>query len=118
MNLGQWGEQEACAYLVQRGYEVLERNYRAGRDELDIIARRQNLIVVFEVKTRSSNRYGYPESFVGTAKQQRMFRAAEHYLQHHCPQAALRFDVISVEKTGNTFIINHFEDAFYPNHWP
>ncbi|MEN9510978.1 MAG: hypothetical protein RLZZ370_797 [Bacteroidota bacterium] len=114
MNLGRQGEQEACAYLAQRGYEVLERNYRAGRDELDIIARDAEMLVVFEVKTRSSNSHGHPEAFVDAAKQQRMVRAAEQYLLHHCPQASLRFDVISVEKSGNMFIINHFKDAFYP----
>lgn len=114
MNLGKRGEEAACQYLSELGYEMLERNYRAGRDELDIIAREGDMLVVLEVKTRSSNSHGFPEEFVDTAKQKRMVRAASSYLEAHFPQASLRFDVISVEMKRNSLIINHFKDAFYP----
>jgi putative endonuclease len=114
MNLGKQGEEAACSYLSGLGYEILERNYRTGRDELDIIARHEGMLVVLEVKTRSSNSHGYPEEFVDAAKQKRMVRAAAKYLEEHFPQASLRFDVISVEIRRNSLIINHFKDAFFP----
>ncbi|MBU6325271.1 MAG: YraN family protein [Bacteroidetes bacterium] len=114
MNLGKQGEEAAYRFLAESGYEVLERNYRIGRDELDIIARHDNMLVILEVKTRSSNSHGYPEEFVNAAKQKRMVRAAAAYLEAHFPQASLRFDVISVELKRNSLIINHFKDAFYP----
>jgi putative endonuclease len=114
MNLGRKGEEAACRYLEGQGYEVLERNYRAGRDELDIIAKHEGMLVVFEVKTRSRNSHGHPEDFVTAAKQKHMVRAAGHYLEQHFPQASLRFDVIAVEIKYNSLIINHFKDAFYP----
>ena len=114
MNLGKRGEEAAYRFLVETGYEVLERNYRVGRDELDIIARHEGMLVVIEVKTRSSNSHGYPEEFVDVAKQKRMVRAAAAYLEAHFPQASLRFDVISVETKSNSLTINHFKDAFYP----
>jgi len=112
--LGQKGEEAACAYLLSCGYVVLARNFRSGRDELDIVARDGDMLVVLEVKTRSRTSHGHPEHFVNRAKQGRMVRAARQYLEAHFPQASLRFDVLALEISGNSFIINHFKDAFYP----
>jgi putative endonuclease len=95
--IGQWGEQVAAAYLVQRGFEILGCNVRTPYGELDVIARLEKLIVFVEVKTRTGTGMGMPENGVTAAKQAHLLSAAEHFLQTH-PEidADCRMDVIAV----------------------
>jgi putative endonuclease len=111
--LGRWGEDEAARYLQERGYEILERNYHTARGELDIIARRDDVLVFVEVKTRSSNRFGYPEDAVTARKQARMQKAAENYFENHpeCPET-WQFDILAITRThGAPPAIEHFENV-------
>ncbi|MBK8339486.1 MAG: YraN family protein [Flavobacteriales bacterium] len=111
---GAHGEQAACHYLEEKGWSILARNWRVGRDELDIVARDGDLLVVVEVKTRASEAHGAPYESVGTIKQHRMIRAAEAYLDHLGEDLDVRFDIISVVLHPSGTRLEHIEEAFYP----
>lgn len=112
---GRAGEQVAANYLRQKGYEILEENWFFGKAEVDIIALQQNTLIFIEVKTRSSVAFGLPEDFVGKAKQQHLYRAAQAYLEHIAHEGEIRFDIVSVLVSQyKSFKITHIEDAFWP----
>lgn len=113
MQTGAEGENAAAEFLVGKGYEILERNYRCGRAEIDLIVRKKNWLVFVEVKTRSSSSYGFPEEFVDNAKEQLILMAAENYIYKIDWQGNVRYDIISVLGSGVHRGIEHFEDAFY-----
>ena len=96
--LGRLGEDLAAAHLVGRGYQVLERNWRCARGELDLIARDADGTLVFcEVKTRSTDRFGAPSEAVGRVKAQRLrILALSWVCDRRPPPADIRFDVISI----------------------
>lgn len=110
---GQVGEDIAAAYLMRHGYQILERNYRYGRMELDIIARQQNEIVFVEVKTRSDDDKAVPEKVVGRNKQRNIRLAAEAYMEFNNLALPARFDIMLVMK-ADEFEVEHWVDAFYP----
>jgi len=112
---GQQGEQLASEYLASNGFEVLERNWRDGRHELDIIARHGHELVVVEVKTRASDRHGQPAEAVKKGKRGLMIKAANAYVRATGCQLGLRFDIVSVilHPSGKPYI-HHIPDAFYP----
>lgn len=114
LDTGNAGEQLACQWLVDRGYTVLHRNWRHGHDELDIVARDGSYLVVVEVKTRSSDRWGDPEEAVDARKQAKLLRAAEELALQLDDGSELRFDVISVTFAPDGPRILHIPDAFYP----
>ena len=99
MNAGRWGERLAAWYLFFHGCRILERNWRCGRYEIDIVARerRTGTLLFVEVKTRSSTAFGRPVDAVTPRKQLFLTRAAQGYLTSHgTPDAITRFDVIEV----------------------
>ena len=85
LELGAAGEQLACQWLLANGYTILHRNWRHGRDELDIVAREGGELVVVEVKTRATGRHGEPEDAVSPAKRRKLMRAAAAYVEHVRP---------------------------------
>lgn len=106
---GNEGEQAACEYLQRKGWEILDRNVRRGRGEIDIIARKRKLIAFIEVKRRSSLRFGAPAEAVNMEKQRRIAQASALYVQEKgLENANLRFDVIEI-LSGE---IRHIEGAF------
>ena len=112
--LGASGEQKATEFLSQKGYEILCRNYRYGRAEIDIIARTGNIIVFTEVKTRTNYAFGYPEESVSLAKRKLLVKAASNYLYENKLEFECRFDVIAIFKSkDNRWHFKHFEDAFF-----
>jgi putative endonuclease len=114
--LGIEGENEAAKFIKKKGYTLLARNYRYGRAEVDIIAKYLHYIIFVEVKTRTSYAYGYPESFVTAQKQKLIVKAAENYLYVENYKSECRFDILAIYKSASGhWIIDHFEDAFYPN---
>ncbi|MGD0709977.1 MAG: YraN family protein [Bacteroidales bacterium] len=115
--LGKKGEELAQKYLVKKGYTVLATNWRYSKDEIDIIARTDNCLVVVEVKTRFSNAFGDPEEFVSNKKQSFLIRAANAYVEKNSITDEVRFDIISVLCHGSDWKINHIEDAFYPSRY-
>jgi putative endonuclease len=112
--LGEKGEKLALNYLIKKGYRILEKNFRFGKNEVDIIAEKDDFLVIVEVKTRSSQYYGEPESFVNKRKQSFMVRAANYYLSKYRLDNEVRFDIISVLVSSYGNKITHIEDAFYP----
>ncbi|RLD61175.1 MAG: YraN family protein [Bacteroidetes bacterium] len=112
--LGKKGEGIATDFLIKNGYEIVERNWRTGRDEIDIIARKDNLLVIVEVKTRSTDYFGEPEEAVTTKKQMFLVRAADKYVNKYEIDDHIRYDIISIILKSGSHTINHIEDAFYP----
>jgi len=106
---GNAGEDAACAFLAKKGWEILGRNVRKGRNEIDIIARKRGLIAFVEVKARSGLGFGAPAEAVNTEKQRRIAQAAALYMQENgLADANIRFDIIEV-LPGK---IRHIEGAF------
>lgn len=113
--IGQRGEELAARHLIGLGYTILARNWRSGRQELDIIARDGDQVVFIEVKTRSSRRYGYPVEFISATKQDHMVKAATQWLMAQGWEGEFRFDLIGIlEFPDNPATVTHVRDAFFP----
>ncbi|MDC7994819.1 YraN family protein [Altibacter sp. HG106] len=111
--LGRWGEAFAVAYFEQNGYEVLERNFRFQKAEIDIIARREQTLVVVEVKTRNSAYFGNPQEFVTASKIKLLVKAANEYVISNQLDVNVRFDIIAIIKNKQQEELTHYKDAFY-----
>ena len=111
--LGARGEQIAVDHLTATGLTVLDRNWRSGRGELDVVAREDDALVFCEVKTRSGNRYGSPLEAVSPAKQARLRQLAGRWLDEHDVHAPrLRFDVVGVLVVAGRTSVQHVRGAF------
>lgn len=122
--IGRYGESVACYYLQSKKYKILEQNFYASHNEIDIIAEDKKYIIFVEVKTRSCSslseyNYGTPAMAVTQSKQKRTLAAAQAYLAQHPTKKFPRLDVIEVYLTKATasspsevLRINHIEDAF------
>lgn len=106
--IGQSGEQQAMAFLKEKGFEVVALNYRFKRAEVDLIVRKENWLVFIEVKKRKNSRYGLPEDFVSNKKVELVHSAAVNYIETEKWKGNIRFDVISI--CGNEVL--HLQDAF------
>ena len=96
--LGRWGEDKAAAWYEARGWDVLDRNWRGDGGEIDLVLRRDGVVVFCEVKTRSGTRYGTAAEAVDHRKQRRIRRLAVQWLRgRHEPAGELRFDVACVQ---------------------
>ncbi len=112
LELGNQGEDWAAQWLQDQGYEVWLRNYRYGKAEIDIIARKEKLLVFVEVKTRTNVSFGDPEIAVSRVKIGHIKKAAEHFIHLNDWPHDIRFDVIAISLNGQREI-RHIEDAFY-----
>lgn len=113
--LGAQGEEAACSYLERQGYQILERNFRTRRGELDIIAAQGEWLVFVEVKTRKSLRCGFGAEAVTWRKRQHLLAAALSYLSTHSRRKC-RFDVIEITVPATkTPEIRHIQNAFGRN---
>ncbi len=110
--LGSEGEQLAADYLKDKGWEILEMNYRHSRYEIDLIATKADCLIFVEVKARTNISFGHPESFVDEKKAENIMKAADHYIHEHNWQGNIRFDIISILKKG-FMELEHIEDAFH-----
>jgi putative endonuclease len=110
-NLGARGEKIACDFLIAKGYQILETNWRSKRNEIDIIAEINNILVFIEVKTRTGDVYGNPEEAVNEVKKDHIYQAAEDYMFIHNVKKEIRFDIISIILVNQTEKIFHIEDA-------
>ena len=111
--IGDRGEMVALNHLADKGYNILERNYRYQKSEVDIIAEIENFIVFVEVKTRATSRLTEPEESVNQKKQQLLISAAQHYLEENELDKEARFDIVSILYSGDNYQIKHIEEAFY-----
>jgi putative endonuclease len=112
--LGEMGEERARMYLLENGYKVLETKWRTGSLELDIIAQKDDTLVIVEVKTRSGAFADNPEQYVDNRKIKNIVNATERYILKYDWNGDTRFDVIAVVAHGQRFEIEHIEDAFWP----
>lgn len=111
---GKEGEEIAAAFLKAKGYEIVEMNKRFGRAEIDIIAKIGNEYVFVEVKTRSSDHFGFPEEAITKRKITLMGKAAEQFSIEKSDGLEIRFDLISLVLGNEKHDIVHVEDAFFP----
>lgn len=111
--LGKLGEELSVDFLQKNGYEILETNWVFQKAEIDIIAQKDNVLVVIEVKTRSNADFGSPQDFVKPAKIQLLVKAINEYVLVNDLDLDIRFDIIALTKEGKGFAIEHLEDAFY-----
>lgn len=112
-DLGILGEQLAKEYLIKKGYEILETNWRYLKAEIDIIAKKDKLLAIVEVKTRTSSFFGNPEEFITKSKIKLLISATDFYVQKRDLDLNVRFDVIAIVKNEKQTKINHIMDAFY-----
>ena len=111
---GQIAEQRAVTYLKKLGYVILEQNYRYRKAEIGIISRKDDIIIVVEVKARSSSYFGAPESFVNRKKIQLLVMAIDAYVQSKDLDVEVCFDIISYLVEKGKWSREHIENAFYP----
>ena len=111
---GAKGEQLAADFLLGKGYIILEKNWRYLHKEVDLILKKDDWLIIAEVKTRRGKGYGFPEEAVTAGKQAFLRAAAEAYFEAHPGYAKVRFDVVSIllGMQDETVELLHLEDAF------
>ncbi|RRO13513.1 YraN family protein [Flavobacteriaceae bacterium 14752] len=110
--LGKAGESLALKHLKDKGYDILAKNYRFQKAEVDIIALKNETLVAVEVKTRSTPEFGNPQEFVKPAQMKRLVEAVDHFVNERHLDYEVRFDVIGIIKNKLGTRIEHLEDAF------
>jgi len=116
--LGRRGEAMAIRFLKQKGFAILETNWRKGKGEVDIIAMDKNTLVFVEVKTRTGNSLAQPEAFVTPLKMKHLAVMATLYMEEKNYDGELRFDVIGIWREKHDLQCLHlryFKDAFFPS---
>lgn len=112
--LGKIGEEIAAQYLLRKGYKILCRNFFYDKAEIDLIAQlKPGIIAIVEVKTRNSNFFGDPQSFVTPNKIKNLVKAANEYMITNNLKEEVRFDIIAILKNKKMENIEHYENAFY-----
>ena len=109
---GVTGEQMAARYLEDQGYVILDRNYRRGHKEVDIIALDHGELAVIEVKTRANEDSFTAEQAVDHRKRQNIIRVANNYVRRYHRTEPLRFDIIAIVGSGANAEIRHTKNAF------
>ncbi len=117
LTLGKAGEDLAVKHLQEKGYFILHRNWRSGHKELDIVARKDEELVVVEVKTRRNNLYGNPEDAIDDRKIRKIVTATDAYMNRYRVDLPVRFDIITIVGQEEPYQIEHIEDAFFPPIW-
>ncbi|WP_250252534.1 YraN family protein [Chryseobacterium sp. Marseille-Q3244] len=112
-DFGILAEELAADYLEKNGYKILDRNFRFQKAEIDIIAEKDEFIIIVEVKARSTDAFILPQEAVTKTKIRSIVSAANHYLEEFNKQNEVRFDIISVLPDHNkNLTIDHIVDAF------
>ena len=110
--LGQWGEDLAATFLEEKGYVIIERDWKSGHHDLDIVAKDGSTLVIVEVKTRRNRLYGNPEEAIDYRKRRSLLSAINHYTKSHRIYCNVRFDIISiVGNIGEKPEIDHIIDV-------
>ena len=111
--LGALGEALAVEFLQKNKYKIVERNWRFKKAEIDIIAQKNNVLAIVEVKTRSSNYFGNPQDFVNPKKIKLLLSAIDNYVIERDLDVEVRFDIIAIILQKKTTKIEHLKDAFF-----
>ncbi|WP_075591039.1 YraN family protein [Labilibacter marinus] len=112
--LGKEGEERAAVYFASEGYKILERNWRYHPKEIDLIAQKDDLLIIAEIKTRSTEDWEHPQESITNSKIRFLVDATEAYIMENDIDLEVRFDVVSVIPDGTTWKIDHIKEAFYP----
>ncbi len=112
-NTGEIGEKIASEHLLNLGFEIVERNKHIGKAEIDILAKKDGLLVAVEVKTRSSNDFGNPQDFVKPKQIKNLVKAVDEYVIENDLDVEVRFDVIAIIMTSSGHELEHLQNAFY-----
>ncbi len=110
---GKEGEKIAADYLVKKGYKICYKNYRYLKAEIDIIARKDNVLAIVEVRSRSSDFIENIADTVTSKKIKLLVMAADHYVIESDLDVEVRFDIITILKNKKQFELEHLEGAFY-----
>lgn len=112
-DFGKKAEELAAEYLQKNGYKILVRNFRYQKAELDLVAEKDSLIVVVEVKARSTDVFNLPQEAVNKRKIKLIVSAANYFMEEFNKNQEVRFDIISVLPDENkNLMIEHITDAF------
>jgi len=111
--LGKKGEQLAVDFLLQNHYEIVERNYRFDKAEVDIIAQKEDILAIIEVKTRSTTDFGNPQDFVKPKQIKNLVKAVDEYVTVNGLEVEVRFDIIAIVKNEKDYTIEHLENAIF-----
>lgn len=112
-DLGKLGEELAVTFLEKDGYTILETNWTFQKAEVDIIAQKENILAIVEVKTRSSIDFGLPQDFVKPKKIQLLVKAINEYVISRDLDVEVRFDIIAIHKKDKKFELEHILNAFF-----
>jgi putative endonuclease len=114
LSLGERGERVACGFLKEKGYKILERNYKCKLGEIDAIARRPGRLAFIEIKTRTSTQFGTPQEAVDLKKQEKIFKVAQWYIKEKkLEKIPVAFDVVAILwKEGQPPEMRLIVDAF------
>ncbi|MGV3742545.1 MAG: YraN family protein [Burkholderiaceae bacterium] len=107
---GEAGETQALAYLTKQGFTLVERNFHCRGGEIDLIVQKNDLLVFVEVRKRANAQFGGAAASVVPAKQARLKKAAQLYLQRYADPPACRFDVIAIDGEQLNWIVNAIEE--------
>jgi putative endonuclease len=110
--LGKKGEKIAVDFLIKDGYKILETNYRYLKAEVDVIAQKEDVLAVVEVKTRSTAYFGDPQDFITTKKIKLLLSAIDYYVVQRDLDVEVRFDIIAIIQQKKETKIEHLKDAF------
>ena len=112
--VGEKGEQIALDYLKTKDYKILHTNWRFNRKEIDIIAEKNKILTVVEIKTRTYTPNLSPSEIVNLRKQNFLINAINNYIELYNINLEIQFDIIIIILNQNGYKINHIKDAFYP----
>lgn len=115
LEIGKSGEEFAESFLLKNNYNILEKNWRSGNLEIDLICTKDNFLIIVEVKTRKSNSLVSGNIAVNKKKQQNLIYAASNYLRHKKLDMEVRFDIINVVGSDGNYTIDHIINAFSPS---
>ena len=110
--LGKKGEELAVAHLLKNGYEIVARNFTYQKAEVDIIARKDKILAVVEVKTRSTPDFGDPQEFVKKKQINQLVKAIDYFVNEHDLDVDVRFDIVAIIRNKAGTRLEHIEDAF------
>ena len=111
--LGNKGEALATDFLIKNGYEIIAKNYIYQKAEVDIIAKKGDILAIIEVKTRTSADFGDPQQFLKPKQIQRIIKAVDFFVNDNDMDVDVRFDIIAIVLNKKGMTLEHLENAFY-----
>lgn len=112
--LGIAGENAAASFLENKGFRILDRNWRSGHKEIDLVATDGENLIFAEVKSRKEYSLQAPWEAVSAIKMRRIIAAADTYVRYKNLDMPVRFDILALSRQSEGWDIEHFEDAFRP----